>query len=132
MDLKSLARRAAAAPRRVTRSLPNLVLVLLPLAGCSDGVLQPKGPVAAANAKILLDAMGIMLAVVVPTIGATLAFAWWFRASNSRARYRPDWVYSGRIELIVWGIPLLVILFLGGLIWIGARELDPYKAHCSR
>jgi cytochrome o ubiquinol oxidase subunit 2 len=132
MDVKSLARGAAVAPRRLTRSLPSLVLVSLPLAGCSHGVLQPEGPVAAANAKILLDAVGIMLAVVVPTIGATLAFAWWFRASNTKARYRPDWVYSGRIELIVWGIPLLVILFLGGLIWIGAQELDPYKPLASK
>ena len=48
-----------------------------------------------------------MLAIVVPTIAATFAFAWWFRASNTRARYLPDWVFSGRIELIVWAIPLL-------------------------
>ena len=27
------------------------------------------------------------------------AVAWWFRASNARARYLPDWDYSGRIEL---------------------------------
>jgi cytochrome o ubiquinol oxidase subunit II len=69
----------------------------------------------------------VMLAVVVPTIVATLAFAWWFRASNTRARYLPDWVYSGRIELIVWGIPLLVIMFLGGLIWVGSHDLDPFR-----
>ena len=49
-----------------------------------------------------------MLAIVVPTIAATLAFAWWFRASNTRATYLPDFAYSGRIELIVWAIPLLV------------------------
>jgi cytochrome o ubiquinol oxidase subunit II len=63
----------------------------------------------------------------VPTIIAVLVFAWWFRASNTRARYQPGFVYSGRIELIVWAIPLLVILFLGGVIWIGAHALDPFK-----
>ncbi len=105
----------------------RLAILCLPLAGCSGGVLQPQGPVGAANATILLDALGIMLVVVVPTIGAALAFAWWFRASNTRARYLPYWVYSGRLELVVWGIPLLVIMFLGGVIWIGAHELDPYR-----
>lgn len=35
-----------------------------------------------------------------------------------RARYMPDFVYSGRIELVVWSITILVILFLGGSIWI--------------
>ena len=54
-----------------------------------------------------------MLAIVIPTILATFLFAWWFRASNTRATFRPEFVYSGRIELIVWSIPLLVIRLLG-------------------
>jgi cytochrome o ubiquinol oxidase subunit 2 len=33
--------------------------------------------------------------------------------------------YSGRIELIVWSIPALVVFFLGGIAWIGSHELDP-------
>ena len=70
--------------------------------------------------------------IVVPTIVAALFFAWWFRASNARASYRPDWVYSGRIEIIVWSIPLLVILFLGGVIWIGSHDLDPYRPIASQ
>src|SRR5206468_12272222 len=76
------------------------------------GVLEPQGPIGAANLKIMYNALAIMLAIVLPTIVATFAFAWWFRASNPRAQYQPDWAYSGRIELLVWGIPLLVIVFL--------------------
>src|SRR5215204_393510 len=68
-----------------------------------------------------------MAAIAVPTIVATLAFAWWFRASNSRARYLPNWAYSGRIELVVWSIPVLVILFLSGVIWMGSYDLDPAR-----
>jgi cytochrome o ubiquinol oxidase subunit 2 len=99
----------------------------LTLAGCSGGVLDPQGPIGGANALILLDAVGIMSVIVVPTIIAVLAFAWWFRASNPRARFRPDFVHSGRIELLVWSVPLLVILFLGGVIWVGSHELDPFR-----
>ena len=97
------------------------------LAACSGGVLQPKGPVGGANALILLDAVGIMSVIVVPTLIAVLVFAWWFRASNRRALFRPDFVYSGEIELLVWSVPLLVILFLGGVIWVGSHELDPFR-----
>jgi cytochrome o ubiquinol oxidase subunit II len=99
----------------------------LMLADCSGGVLDAQGPVGAADAQIMLNALGIMLVIVVPTLVAVLAFAWWFRAANARASYQPDFVYSGRIEIIVWAIPLLVIMFLGGVIWIGAHELDPYE-----
>jgi cytochrome o ubiquinol oxidase subunit 2 len=103
------------------------VVVLSALAGCQSGILDPQGPVGAAQRTILINALAIMLAIVVPTILAMLGFSWWFRASNTRARYRPEWVYSGRIELVVWSIPLLVIMFLGGIAWIGSHDLDPAK-----
>jgi cytochrome o ubiquinol oxidase subunit 2 len=91
------------------------------------GVLDPRGPIAAAERLILLDSMAIMSVVVVPVIVMTLAFAWWYRASNPRARYRPDWAYSGQIELTVWAIPTMVVLLLGGVGWIGSHDLDPSR-----
>ena len=97
-----------------------------PVSGCM-GVLDPQGPVGAAERLILFDSLTIMLAIVVPVILATFGFAWWFRASNARAVYWPDWAFSGRLELIVWAIPTLVITFLGGIAWFGSHALDPYK-----
>jgi cytochrome o ubiquinol oxidase subunit 2 len=91
------------------------------------GVLDPQGPVATSQLQILINATVIMLAVIVPVIVLTLAFAWWFRAGNKRAKYKPDWAYSGQIELIVWSIPTLIVLFLGGIAWIGSHDLDPRK-----
>src|SRR5712672_702150 len=113
---------------RLSRHASTCALVCLTLASCSEGPLDPQGPVGKAERLILLDATAIMLAVVVPVIVITFAFAWWFRAGNSRARYRPEWEYSGRIEMIVWSIPALVVLFLGGIAWIGAHDLDPPAA----
>jgi cytochrome o ubiquinol oxidase subunit 2 len=77
------------------------------LGGCSEGVLNPKGPVAAAELQILLNSLGIMLAIVIPTILATLGVAWWFRASNKHARYLPNFDYSDRLEMLVWSIPAI-------------------------
>jgi len=95
------------------------------LASCREGVLDPQGPIGKAELVILYDATAIMLAVIVPVILLIIGFAWWFRADNPRARYLPNWAYSGRIEMIVWWIPALVIIFLGGIAWIGAHDLDP-------
>jgi cytochrome o ubiquinol oxidase subunit 2 len=94
------------------------------LGGC-EGVLDPKGPIALAERQILFNALGIMLAIVVPVILAILGFAFWFRASNDRAHYRPDFTYSGRLELLVWSIPAMTVLLVGGVAWIGAHDLDP-------
>jgi cytochrome o ubiquinol oxidase subunit II len=90
-------------------------------------VLSPAGPIGSANRTILLDALAIMLAIVVPTLLAILVVAWWFRASNTHARRSLTLTYSGRIELIVWSIPALVVFFLGGIAWIGSHLLDPAR-----
>jgi cytochrome o ubiquinol oxidase subunit II len=90
-------------------------------------IFDPQGPIGAADQTILIDSVAIMLAIVLPTIVAILAFAFWFRQSNPRAHYRPDWAYSGRIELVVWSIPTLTIILLGGVAWIGSHQLDPAR-----
>lgn len=96
-----------------------------------SGALNPQGPVAASQRLILFDATAIMLAVIVPVIILTVVVAWWFRAGNQRAKRQPDWTYSGPVEVFVWSVPLLVILFLGGIAWIGSHELDPRRPLAS-
>src|SRR5580704_7138538 len=97
------------------------------LGGCSEGILDPKGPIAGAERLILFNSLAIMLAIVVPTTLATIGVACWFRSSNRRARYRPDFTYSGRLELLVWSIPAMTVLLVGGVAWVGAHDLDPRK-----
>ena len=109
----------------------TLLIGAAALSGCSEGVLDPKGPIAAAEREILFNSLAIMLAIVIPTILATLGIAFWFRSSNRRARYRPDFTYSGRLELLVWSIPAMTVLLVGGVAWIGAHELDPRKPIAS-
>lgn len=104
---------------------------VMTLAGCSEGVLSPQGPIASAERLVLFNSLGIMLAIVIPTIVATLGVAFWFRASNQRARYRPDFEYSGRLELLVWSIPAMTVLLVGGVAWVGAHDLDPRKPIAS-
>ena len=88
-------------------------------------MLDPKGAVGIADKTILIDSVAIMLAIVLPTIAAIFAFAFWFRKSNARARYLPDWEFSGQIEMVTWSIPTLTIILLGGVSWIGSHDLDP-------
>src|SRR6266850_4345953 len=123
---------AHAAPSTSARSNMRygLLAVLIgaaTLGGCTDGVLDPKGPIALAERQILFNALGIMLAIVIPVIIATLGVAFWFRASNERARYRPNFAYSGRLEMLVWSIPAMTVFLVGGVAWVGAHDLDPGK-----
>src|SRR5262245_50885191 len=95
------------------------------LGGCAGGILDPKGPIASAERLLLINSTAIMLVVVVPVIVATLAFAWWYRSSNTRATRSLDESYEERVEFVVWSIPALTVILLGGVIWIGSHQLDP-------
>src|SRR5260370_20400382 len=128
---------AHAAPSTSARSNMRyglLAVVLIgaaTLGGCTDGVFDPKGPVALAERQILLNALGIMLAIVIPVILATLGVAFWFRASNERARYRPNFAYSGRLEILVWSIPAMTVFLVGGVAWDGSHDLSPRQPIAS-
>jgi cytochrome o ubiquinol oxidase subunit 2 len=104
----------------------------LGLTGCSRSILDPVGPVGAGDATIFIDAAVIMLAIVIPTLLLAFWMAWRYRASNTKAEYLPYWSYSGRIEAVVWSIPILTIMFIGGVIWIGSYRLDPFRPLSSK
>jgi cytochrome o ubiquinol oxidase subunit II len=103
------------------------VTVTLLLAGCSDGVLDPKGPIGLAERSLIWTATWLMLLVVVPVIGMTIWFAWTYRASNKAARYEPNWDHSRRVEAVVWAVPCVIIAFLAVITWTSTHELDPYR-----
>ncbi|HEY2000559.1 ubiquinol oxidase subunit II [Paraburkholderia sp.] len=112
---------------RGSMSLASIGLVSL-LAGCSNlDVLDPKGSVGMAERSLIAVSTWAMLIVVIPVIALTLIFAWRYRASNKSAEYRPKWAHSTGIEIAVWLIPSLIILFLAVLTWKSTHELDPYR-----
>lgn len=107
------------------RALLVVVFSASTLCGCTQGILDPQGSIAAAQRLLLINATAIMLVVVVPVILATLAFAWWYRSSNAGATRSLDESYEGRLEFVLWSIPALIIILLSGVIWISSHELDP-------
>ncbi|PZX14454.1 cytochrome o ubiquinol oxidase subunit 2 [Palleronia aestuarii] len=107
---------------------PILVaLAVLPLAGCDLVLLSPSGDVAQQQSNILIFATLLMLLVIVPVMALTVLFAFRYRASNREARYEPDWDHSTQIELVVWAVPLLIIIVLGAVTYVGTHHLDPYR-----
>ncbi|PVZ11211.1 MULTISPECIES: ubiquinol oxidase subunit II [unclassified Pseudomonas] len=100
---------------------------MLFLSGCDWTLLNPKGQIGIEERNLILIAFGLMLLVVVPVIVMAFAFAWKYRASNKSATYAPEWAHSTKIEMVVWGIPLLIIIALGGVTYVTTHSLDPYR-----
>ena len=112
------------------RSLSALaaMAVAAGLTGCSKAVvLNPAGDIASQQGQMVVTATLLMLIIIVPVIALTLFFAWKYRQTNTEAEYEPEWHHSTSLELVIWTVPLLIIIALGALTWIGTHKLDPYR-----
>jgi cytochrome o ubiquinol oxidase subunit 2 len=107
--------------------LSAVAAAALMLAGCDTLLLNAPGDVARQQGNLIIVATVLMLLIIVPVIALTLFFAWKYRASNTKATYKPDWDHSTQLELVIWSAPLLIIIALGSITWITTHTLDPYR-----
>ncbi len=104
------------------------VSALLLLAGCSQmEVLNPKGAIAADEKQLLIDAVCLMLIIIIPVIILTLFIARRYRASNTKAKYSPNWGHGTLLEAGWWVLPIIIIAVLGTMTWRTTHSLDPYR-----
>lgn len=108
------------------RSL-SLIPMIVTLGGCDMVVMYPAGDVAMQQRDLVLIATALMLLIIIPVVALIVLFAWRYRQSNADARYEPDWDHSTQLELIIWAAPLLIIICLGAVTWVGTHLLDPYR-----
>lgn len=113
-------------PFRMLTRLGILPLLAV-LGGCDIVLLDPSGDIALQQRNLIYTAVGLMLLIVVPVIILTLVIAWKYRASNENAEYDPDFHHSTKLEFLVWGAPIAIILALGTVTWIATHKLDPYR-----
>jgi len=111
------------------RTILTLLCVAL-LSGCQGhfALMEPKGVIALAEKKVFLDALFLMLLVVIPVIILSIFIPWRYRASNTKAVYRPDWANSHLLEFIWWSIPCIIIAILAVIAWKYTHSLDPYRS----
>lgn len=104
------------------------LVVMSMLSGCKDLVLiHSKGMIGKDERDLIFTAVGLMLLVVIPVIILTLVFAYKYRESNSNAKYDPEFTHSTKIEIVVWGVPIIIIGILAVIVWKTTHALDPYK-----
>lgn len=119
--------------RKYNKSLGILSLIasMVLLSGCDSALLSPKGQVAMDQRSLILTAFSLMMIVVIPAVLMAIVFAWKYRASNTNAKYSPNWSHSNKVEAVVWTVPILIIVFIGILTWKSTHALEPSKPLAS-
>ncbi len=94
-------------------------------------ILQPMGAVAKEQRNLLYFTLFLSAVVVIPVFVLLLSFAWKFREGNRKATYKPEWSENKWMEIIWWGIPIVIIGILASVTWVTSHTLDPYRPLAS-
>ena len=98
------------------------------LEGCSTILIfDPKGPIGESIRFVIIAAIALMLIVVIPVFIMTFLFSVKYRAANTASTYTPKWSKSSAIDLVMWGVPVVIVTVLAMLAWTRTHALDPYK-----
>ncbi|MBI0580594.1 COX aromatic rich motif-containing protein [Neobacillus cucumis] len=93
------------------------VLGMVLLAGCDKSkfiVLNPKGPVAQQELDLIIISVILCAVVIIPVLGIFVYIAVKYRDKpDNKAPYQPEWADSKVLEIVWWGIPVVIIAILG-------------------
>ncbi|MBX6351783.1 MAG: COX aromatic rich motif-containing protein [Thermoflavifilum sp.] len=93
------------------------VLALFLTAGCSPEqfvMLDPAGPVAQTQLRLIIISAILVLIVVIPVILLLAYIVYRYRDKpDNDASYEPEWSESPKLEAVWWGIPIVIIAALG-------------------
>lgn len=109
--------------------LSTLLFLPLLLQGCDLAIFNSVGPVGKDIGNTLLLTAGAMLIVVIPTLAMIIycVIRYRHREDKVNENYHPEWEHSSKVELVAWGVPILIIAFLAVVTWIKTHDLDPSK-----
>lgn len=115
--------------RRGYHRLPLLSVMLL-MAGCAPqglSFLAPGGPAAQSELSHFVTITLGALVAILPVFIIVPVLLWRYRLRGGRGRYAPRWSESRVLELVMWGIPFVIVGFLGYQLTRNAFDLDPYR-----
>ena len=87
------------------------------LSGCDRSkflVLNPKGPVAQQELQLIIISVILCAIIIIPVLGIFIYIVVRYRDKpGNKAPYHPEWADSKVLEIIWWGIPIVIIAILG-------------------
>ena len=99
----------------------------------SDSFMDPLGPIAEDQKEHLFWVTVLTLVAVLPVfILLPLILFRNRRGRKNKESYQPKWDSSTPLELLMWGVPVVLVTFMSARLWHSTHTLDPYAEIFSR
>lgn len=93
----------------------------------TPSLFAPAGSIAQADGALGVLGLLLMSIVVIPVFVLLAIVVVRFRQTNHDAPYTPEWEKSTLLEIAIWGVPALIVLVLGIVVWARTHALDPAR-----
>src|SRR5476651_1944515 len=90
----------------------GVIGIVIVLANENALVVHPKGVIAQNELELIITNILLMLSIIVPTYILLFAVVWKYCIKNENAEFDPDHTYGPLGELIMWGLPSLIVVAL--------------------
>lgn len=105
----------------------GVIGVAIVLANENALVVHPKGVIANSELELIITNILLMLAIILPTYLLLFMVIWKYCIQQEHEKYDPEHTFGLKGELLMWGLPSLIVLALSLITWEATHRLDPYK-----
>lgn len=105
----------------------GVIGITLVLASENTLVFHPKGIIAESQLELIITNIILMLVIIVPTYLLLFYVVWKYCLSGQKTKYDPDHTFGAMGELLMWGLPTLVVIVMSVVTWEATHKLNPYK-----
>ncbi|MCE2982343.1 MAG: COX aromatic rich motif-containing protein [Parachlamydia sp.] len=112
----------------------GLFAILLGIIGCAlvlsseDALLvHPKGIISRGIYDVFTTNILLMLAIIVPTYIFLFIVVWKYCLHKNVEEYEPNHTVGLRGQLVLWGLPTIIVALLSYVTWVSTHQLNPYK-----
>lgn len=89
--------------------------------------MHPKGVISRHILDLICTNFALMGLIIIPTYLALFWVVWRYCIKNENAEYDPDHSYGRTGQVVLWGLPCIIVIALSLITWGATYKLNPYK-----
>lgn len=90
-------------------------------------VVHPKGIIASDILTLILTNIALMLVIIVPTYILLFTVVWKYCIKKEKIEHAPEKTAGPLAELLMWGLPTVIVAGMAVITWFATHALNPYK-----
>jgi len=105
----------------------GIIGIAIVLANENALVVHPKGIIAKSILELIATNILLMLIIIVPTYIFLFSVVWKYCIKKEGIKYDPNHSYGKTGELLMWGLPSIIVVVMAIITWNFTHKLNPYK-----